>query len=114
MQAVESSLPIQSEPTAISKAITRAPNQSHMTCSEHGSSELEKVVNVDESDHLATGQLENKLNPKYMTIQDWVEAQSKDKIISEIVHLFRSKKLCCHKINTNDNNKIKQFFRQCN
>ena len=80
MQAVESFLPIQSEPTAISKAITRLSDQSHITCPEHGSSELEKVLNVDNSDHLAIGQLENKLNPKCMTIQDWVEAQSKDKI----------------------------------
>ena len=96
-QAVEPFLPIQSEPTAISKAITWSSNQSsHDTCPEHGSSEVRKVVNTDDSSCLTTdGQLENKLNPKCMTIQDWVEAQSKDKIISEIVHLFKSKKLCC-------------------
>ena len=114
MQAVESFPPIQSEPKAISKAITSSSNQSHMTCTKHGLSELEKVVNADDSDHPATGQFENKLNPKCMTIQDWVESQSKDKIISEIVHLFKSKKLCCCKMTTNDNNEIKQFIRQCN
>ena len=113
-QAVESFLPIQTEPAAISKAITQSSNQSCMTHLEHGSSELEKVVNVDNSDCLATRQLEKKLNPKCMTIHDWVEAQCKDKIISKIVHLFKSKKLCCHKISANDNNEIKQFTTQCN
>ena len=49
-----------------------------------------------------------------MTIKDWAEAQSKDKIISEIVHLFKSKKLSCHKISMIDNNEIKQSIRQCN
>ena len=71
-------------------------------------------MNMDDSSCPTTGQLENKLNPKYMIILDWVEAQSKNKIISEIVYLFKSKKLCCHKISTSDNNEIKQFIRQCN
>ena len=114
MQAVESFLPIQSELSAISKATTKLSNQSHMTHSEHRSSELEKALNAGDSDCQATGQLKNKLNPKCITIQDWVEAQSKDKIIDEIVHLFNSKKLCCHKIRTSDNNEIKQFIRQHN
>ena len=57
MQAVESFLPVKSEPTAISKAIIQSSNQSHKTCLEHGSSELEKVVSVDNSDHLANGHL---------------------------------------------------------
>ena len=99
---------------AINKAITRSTNYSCTTHVEHGSSELEKILTVDNSDCLATGQLENKLNPKCMTIQDWVEAQSRDKIIDKIVHLFKSKKLYCHKISTGDNNEIKQFSRQCN
>ena len=38
VQAVESFPLVQSEPTAISKAITRSSNQSHMTHPEHGSS----------------------------------------------------------------------------
>ena len=71
-------------------------------------------MNADDSDHLATGQLENKLNPKCMTIQDWIEAHSKDKRVSKIVYIFMSKKLCCCKISTNDNNEIKQFIRQHN
>ena len=94
MQAVESFLLIQSEPTAISKAIMWLSNQSHMTHLEYGSPELEKELKGDDLDHPATRQLEKILNPKCMTIQDWVEAQSKDKIISEIFQLFKSKKLC--------------------
>ena len=47
-------------------------------------------------------------------MQDWVEAQSKDIIIGEIVHLFNSKKQYCCKINENDKNETKQFIRQCN
>ena len=69
---------------------------------------------MDDSDYLATRQLENKLNPTGMTIQDWVESLSKDKIINKIVHLFKSKKLCCCKISTSDSNEIKQFIRQHN
>ena len=113
MQAVEPFLPIQSEPMAISKAITQSSNQSHPMHLEHGSSKVKKVVRTDHSNCPTARQLEDKLNPKCMTIQDWVEAQSKDKIIGEIVQLFKSK-LCCHKISEGDNNKIKQFIRQCN
>ena len=48
-----------------------------------------------------------------MTKQDWVEAQSKDKTIGEISHLFKTKKLYCCKINEIDN-EMKQSIRQCN
>ena len=113
VQAIELFLPIQSEPMAISKAITISSNQSHMTCPEHGLSNLENITSVDKSDCLTTGPLENKLNPKCMTFQDWVDAQSKDKIIIKIVLLFKSTKLCCCKINGNDKNEMKQFIRQC-
>ena len=48
---------------------------------------------MDDSDHpaLASGWSGDILNPKYMTKQDWVEAQSKDKTIGEIIHLFKTK-----------------------
>ena len=116
LQAVESFLTIPSKTSVISKAITRLSNSSCMTCPEPGSFELETVLNADDSDYpaLATRQLESKLIPKCMTIQDWIEAQSRDKIISDIVHLFKSKKLCCCKISENDKNEIKQFIKQCN
>ena len=50
-----------------------------MTPPEQGSSKLESITSADDSNHLTTGPLENKLNPKCMTIQDWVDAQSKEK-----------------------------------
>ena len=42
-----------------------------------------------------------------MTIQNWVDDQSKDKMIGEIVLLFKARKLCSCKINENDKNEIK-------
>ena len=110
VQEIESFLPIQSESMTVSMAITNSSNQSHTTCLEHESSELENTSDVDDSDCPATRLLGNKLNPKCMTMQ---EAQSKDKIISEIVHLYKSKQLCCCNINENDTNEMKQFIRQC-
>ena len=72
-QAVEPFLLIQLEPTAISKAITWSSNQSCMMHLEHGSFKARKVVSMDNSSCLTPGQLEDKLNPKCMAIQDWVE-----------------------------------------
>ena len=45
------------------------------------------------TDHpaLAPRQTGDQLNPKCMTKHDWVEAQSKDKTIGEIIHLFKTK-----------------------
>ena len=49
-----------------------------------------------------------------MTKQDWVEVQSKDKTISEINHLFKSKKPNCCKKSEIDKKEMKQFIRQHN
>ena len=116
VQTIESFLPISSDTIAIIKAITRLSDQSCTTCLEHESSILKTVSKVDNFDHLAptSGQSGDKLNPKYMTEQDWVEAQSKGKTIGEIIHLFKSKKLYCCKINEIDKNEMKLFIRQCN
>ena len=71
-----------------------------MTCLEPESSMLETESKADDSDHLAlSGPSEDKLNPKCVTKQDWVETQSKDKTIGEIIHLFKIKELYCRKIN---------------
>ena len=113
MRVVEPFLPVQSEPMAISKAITQSSNQSHQMNPEDRLSAMRKVANVDDSGCLTARQSEDKLNPKDMSIQDWLEAQSKDKMIGETVQLFRSRKLCHCKISKDDNNEIKQFIRQC-
>ena len=68
MQVVEPFLPVQSALMAISKAITRSSDQSHLTCPESGSSEVRKVVNTDDSSCLTARQLIDKLNPKCMSI----------------------------------------------
>ena len=116
VQAIESFLLIPSDTIATRKAITRSSGQSHMTCLEPELSMLQTVSKADESDLLAlTSRWSgDKLNPKCMTKQDWVEAQSKDKIIGEIIHLFKTKRLYCRKINEIDNNELKQFIRLCN
>ena len=74
------------------------------------------VSKADDTDlpALASRQSGGKLNPQCMTKQDWVEAQSKDKTIGEIIHLFKIKKLHCRKISETDNNEMKQFIRQYN
>ena len=114
MHVVEPFLPVQSELMAINKAITQSSKQSCPTCPEDRSSEVRRGGNVEDSNCWTARQLEDKLNPKGMSIQDWVEDQSKDKIIGEIVQLFKSKKLCHCKISKGDNNETKQFIRQCN
>ena len=116
IQTIESFFPISSDTIAVSKAITTSSNQSHTTCLEHELSMFNTVSWIDNCDHLllASGQSGDKLNPKCMTKQDWVEVQSKDKTISEIICLFKLKKLYCCKINEIDKNEMKQFIRQCN
>ena len=87
-----------------------------MTHPEHELSVLKTLSKADESDHLtlASRWSRNKMNPKCMTKQDWVEAQSKDKTIGEIINMFKSEKLYCCKINEIDKNEMKKFIRQCN
>ena len=71
MQAIESFFPIPSDSIAISKAITRLSDQSHMTCLEPELSVLQTESNVDNSNHLTLSRpSEDKLNPKCMTKQD--------------------------------------------
>ena len=81
IQTIESLVPISCDTIAISKAITRLSDQSHMKHLEHELSMLKTVPKADDSDCLAliSRQSGDKLNPKCMTKQDWVEAQSKDK-----------------------------------
>ena len=75
VQAIESFLVIPSDTIAISKAITRSSDKSHMTYLEPKLSILQTVSKVDDSDHpaLASRQPEDKLNLKCMTKQDWVK-----------------------------------------
>ena len=47
-----------------------------------------------------------------MTKLYWIEAQSKDKTIGEIIQLFKAKELQCQKGNETDNKEMRQFIRQ--
>ena len=72
VQTIDSLLPSISDTPAIIKAITRLSGQSHPTNLESESSIPGAATILDESSH-------PEMNPKCMTKQDWVEAQSKDK-----------------------------------
>ena len=65
-------------------------------CLEAESSASKTVSKPDNSSHLGADS-DPTLNQKCMTTSDWVEAQSKDKKIGEIIHLFQAKELQCWK-----------------
>ena len=49
-----------------------------------------------------------------MAMLDLVEAQSKDKAIGKVIHLFKAKELQCQKGEETDSQEMKQFIRQQN
>ena len=106
-QVINELLPSISDTTAISKVITWSSRQSHPTCLEAASFALQ----MDDSSHLRKDQ-DPSMNPRCMTILDWVEAQSKDKTIGKVIHLYKSKELQCQKGKETDNQDMKQFIRQ--
>ena len=110
-QTIDSILPSIPDTPIISKAITRLSRQSHPTHPESESSVTKTVSKPDNSSHpeLAT---DHQLNPKCMTKLDWVEAQSKDKTIGEIIQFFKAKELHSQKGNETDNKEMRQFIRQ--
>ena len=103
-----------SDTPAVSKVITRLFRQSHLTHPELESSIPGVVTEPDDSSlpEIATDPLEDQLNPQCMTKEDWVEAQSRDKTLSEIIHLFKNKGV--KKVNETDKNVMRQFIRQQN
>ena len=52
------------------------------------------------------------LNPKCMTKADWIEAQSQDKIIGEIIQMLIAKELQNQKGKETDSQEMRQFIRQ--
>ena len=50
------------------------------------------------------------LNPKCVTTSDWIEAQSKDKIVGDIIKMYKAKEL--QKGKETDNQEMRQFLRQ--
>ena len=110
-QTIDSILPSVPGTPVISKAITRSSGQNCLTHLESELSVLKTVSKADDSGHPGVDN-DPPLNPKCMTTIDWVEAQSKDKTISEIIHLFKAKELQCWKGKETDSQEMRQFIRQ--
>ena len=62
------------------------------------------VSNPDDSSHPDIA-MDHQLHPKCMT--DLVEAQSNNKIISEIIQLFKAKELQCQKGKKTDSHEMR-------
>ena len=58
------------------------------------------MTKLDESSHPegVTGPLEDQLNLKCMTKQDWVESQSKDQTFGKIIHLLKQRSCTVEKL----------------
>ena len=106
-QVVNALLPSISDTTIGSKVIIQSSRHSHLTHPEAESFALQ----MDNHNHLGNDQ-DPSLNPRCMTTLDWVEALSKDKIISEIICLYKSNELQCQKGKETDSQEMKQFIRQ--
>ena len=80
-QTIESLLPsIPGNAPIVYKSITWSSRQSHLTCPETESFPSETESKLGDSSHL-----DPLLNPKCVTVSDWIEAQSKDKIVGDII-----------------------------
>ena len=110
-QTIDSHLPTIPDTPIISKAITRLSRQSHLTHPESDSSVSKTVSKLNDSSHLEVD-TDLPLNPKCMTTLDWVEAQSKDKTIGEIIQLLKAKELQYQKGKETDSQEMRQFIRQ--
>ena len=112
-QTIDSFLPSILDTSIISKTIIQSSGQSHLTCLEAESSISRTVSKPDDSSHLGADN-NPPLNPKCMTTLDWVQAQSKDKTIGEIIQLFKPKELQYQKGKETNSKEMKQFIRQQN
>ena len=70
----------------VCKAITWLSKQSHLTHPETDSFSSETESKLGNSSHL-----DPALNPKRMSTSDWREAQSKDKIVGDIIKMYKAK-----------------------
>ena len=69
------------------------------------------VSNLNDSSHLEIA-TDHQSNPKCMIEVVWVEAQSNDKTIGEVIRLFKAKELQCQKGKETDSHEMRQFIRQ--
>ena len=110
-QAINVVLPSISDTTIVSKAITQLSGQRCPTHPEAESSTLELISKLDTSSCLGVNN-DPPLNPKCMTTSDWVEAQSKEKNVGEVICLLKVNELQCQKVKETDSQEMTQFIRQ--
>ena len=111
-QTIESLLPsIPADTPIVSKVITWSSGQSHPTHLETESFILETESKLDDFSHLIVDE-DPSLNPKCMTTSDWIEAQSKDKIVGKIIRMVKAKELQYQKGKETDSQEMIQFIRE--
>ena len=107
-QTIESLLPsIPDKAQIVCKAITWSSGQSHLTHISHVHQKQNQ--NWGNSSH-PKAMDDPALNPKCMTTSDWIEAQSKDKIVGDIIKMYKAKEL--QKGKETDSQEMRQFLRQ--
>ena len=89
----------------VCKAITQSSRQSHLTCLETELFESEAESKMGDFSHP-----EPALNLKCMTTAGWIEAQSKDKIVGDIIKMYKAKEL--QKGKETDSQEMRQFLKQ--
>ena len=88
-QVIDSLLPSIPDTPIVSKAITQSSRQCHPTCPENEPLASKAVSKLDNPSHLGND-LDLSLSPKCMTTSDWVEAQSQDENVGQIICLFKA------------------------
>ena len=73
--------------------MTWLSRQNHLTCLETESCVLETESKLGDSSHLKSPMDDPALNPKCMTTSDWIEVQCKDKIVGDIIKIYKAKEL---------------------
>ena len=111
-QTIESLLPsIPDYAPIVCKAITWLSRQIHLTHLETESFASEMESKLGDFSWLGDNK-DPSFNLKCMTTSDWIQAQSKDKIVGDIIKMYKAKELQCHKGKETDNQEIRQFLKQ--
>ena len=107
-QTSESLLPsIPDNAPIVCKTITQSSGQSCLT---HPETEL--FVSETESKSGNSSHPDPSLNLKCMTMSDWIEAQSEDRIVGDIIKMYRAKELQYQKGKETENQEMRQFLKQ--
>ena len=107
-QTIESLLPsISDNAQIVCKAVTQSSEKSHLTCME-----TDSFLPETESKPGDSSQPDPALNPKCVTTSDWIETQSKDKIVGDVIKMYKAKEL--QKGKGTDSQEMRQFLKQRN